>query len=542
MARTAILLFLSFVLATPTIESIAQDSVAENGIFAAAEAMAKRLDSFPEPNRSGWKQYLAWDQWGEPLLRGQLPDKELVQAILPKFYGFHEGLDEASFVRMRAELKSYVQGTDSPVAIGALPSFLLRIDKSVIDSRLNKKARTQHQHEETGNWIAGAWVTGEADFEGNVNAHVVPYQDQAAIEVRLKGQLLSPHTVAHSGRFQVHGSAVSRVEGVAYVFWEKGGLRATSPLLSVQTHSEVTGVNGPFPFRRIALRQAQKRQAQGEAEGAAIVNESVTQEFQKELAMEVAKVNEKLSDYEKSITLLKRLDVVPSEVTTAMVKDKLELGMRFSDSGADALPLREGGGERAFEIALHETFISAFPRKFLNGAWWSAEDFHRLQKDLSGAKSDETLLSTASHGWGARWDWREPVVTTISPEAIECELRFSQARMNDQWVKGGIAVSARFKPRTTEGKIDFQRISDVEVRARKQDSVLSTEEIAFYKSQFTFVCGDAIPLDRLSPPVGIGITALSLFSTSEVTLEKGWINLYFKKAEAKLPAILTSRK
>ena len=96
-------------------------------------------------------------------------------------------------------------------------------------------------------------------------------------------------------------------------------------------------------------------------------------------------------------------------------------------------------------------------------------------------------------------------MTTITAEAIECELRFSQARMNDLWVKGGIAVTARFKPRTINGKIDFQRISDVEIRARKQDAVLSTEEIAFYKSQFTFVCGDAIPLDRLSPPAGIGI-------------------------------------
>ena len=193
-----------------------------------------------------------------------------------------------------------------------------------------------------------------------MKAHVVPYQNQAAVEVRLTGQLVSPHTVAHSGKFQIHGSAVSQVEGVAYVLLEKGGMKATQPQISVQTHSQLSHADGPFPLRRIAMRVAQKRLPQGETEGAAIVNESVRTEFEKELAAEVAKVNEKLNDYEKSITLLKRLDVVPSDVTTAMVQDKFELGMRFTDSGADELPIRhEGEGERAFEIALHETFLSA---------------------------------------------------------------------------------------------------------------------------------------------------------------------------------------
>ena len=89
--------------------SQAQESRETNGLTGTALAMAKHLESFPEPNRGQWKLYFGWEQWGEPLSRQQLPDQEIVRAILPRFYGFFDGLDDPTFLRMRTELKSYVE-------------------------------------------------------------------------------------------------------------------------------------------------------------------------------------------------------------------------------------------------------------------------------------------------------------------------------------------------------------------------------------------------------------------------------------------------
>jgi hypothetical protein len=507
-------------------------------LFSAALDLQKHIDSMPEPTRRTWVKYLNWDAWGPMLLRNETPDRDTLSSVLPRFYGFSAGLDAVAMLRMRGELKSHLDGAEPPVVIGDLPSVYVRLDRAIVDNLLAKKSKTTERRQETGNWIAGAWVTGDAHASIGALARLVSHQEQAAIEVRVSGTIAAPNTISQSGRFHVHGSANSQVDGVVYLTWNEGKFQPGEPQLSVNTNSQLSHVDGPIPFRRLAMRVARKRQPQGEVEGAEIIRRSVIKEFKKELAEEVAQINQKVDEHGGKLAILKALDIVPNSISTALVNDKLELGLRYSDSGALQAPeSRRFKPDSAFDVTLHETVLSAFPRKFLKGDWWSAERFSELQRDISGKKLDEYFGEKTNEpvdGWGARWDWSEPVRTLITKEHIECRLAFSHARMGNQWTSGGLLVSAKFKPVSNEGQLAFQRIGEVDVKTKQPNTELSIEETAFYKKQFEEICGESIPVSSLSPPAGVSLTLLSLFTSSDAELEAEWMNMSFRRNDEKL--------
>lgn len=511
----------------PTEERAASESLA-----AAAEKMEARMSEFPELIASKWKAYYRWSEWGEPLARGETPPSEQLREVLPRFYGFFEGLDEPAFLQMREELKAHLEGTAPPQPIGSAPSLLLRFNRELVDSILQKKAETTHVHQQTGNWIAGAWVTGAAECRIDATAVLSPQQEPAAVLVKLDGIVWAPQTVAQSGRFRIYGSAQSRVQGEAELILQDGVFRATRPRVWVNTESRMHDVDGPRPFRRLAMRVAERRGRQGELEGAAIITKHVTEEAERRLQEEAEKLNAALGRYQGSLALLKRLDIVPSKVGASVVEDQLQFGMFFSDSGAEGLPAYEAPqGTPAVEVVLHESFLSAFPRKFLKGVWWTGADFEQLKSDLRGGGPTETFVATsemAPAAWGVRWDWRAPVTTRISGEEVECELRFSQFQFGQQRRREGLAVRAKFRPVAEGGQVAFRRVSSVEATSLKEGAPLSDEEKAFLERRFEEICGEAIPLSGLNPPTGAGVSALSLLTNSAVRVEEGWLRIGFQ--------------
>jgi hypothetical protein len=500
----------------------------------AAKQMDQYLQSLEQHSQAEWKKYFDWESWGPPLIQEQLPPADHLQTILPRFYGFRKGLDNAAFLRARAELKRYLDGSDIPTIIGKKPSLYIRMDKAVVNDSLAKRARLRDDHSYSQNHIAGAWVTGPTHSHTEVKAQLVPLQERAAIEVRLRGTVSSPQNVAQKGRFRVYGSSVSYADGVAYLILENGAFHATPPQVTVRTENQFSGFSAPPLLRRVARRQACKREPQGEAEGSEIVRREVIKEFSKELAEEVAEVNAKLDKYDTYMALLKAIDIAPSKIDTALVQDTLQLGLNFGDSGAEAAPApRALVKESPLEISMHQSFLTAFPRKFMKGAWWSEVEFDQLRKALAPLRENETLTAGAldNESWGARWDWVDPVSIEIRDGVVECKLAFSNARIKDQWVKAGLLLTAKFQPEASPGKIGFRRVGEVRIEAKKPNTELTAEEEAFFKRQFSVVCGDFIPLNNLNPAAGIAATAVSLFSTASMSIEDQWLNVSYRKLE-----------
>src|SRR5690349_9429661 len=82
------------------------------GLVTAAKAMDQYLQTLDQGTQARWKQQFTWDQWGPQLSREVMPERDDLEKALPKFYGLQEGLDQAEFLRMRAEIKSFLQGSD----------------------------------------------------------------------------------------------------------------------------------------------------------------------------------------------------------------------------------------------------------------------------------------------------------------------------------------------------------------------------------------------------------------------------------------------
>ena len=202
------------------------------GLSSAAVEMQSYLNSLPEPNQSGWKLYFDWEKWGPPLTQRQLPERKTLETVTPRFYGVYEGLEQPALIRMRKELRQFLDGAVPPDTATSQPALLIRFNQNLITAELNKYSRSRTDTRETGNWIAGAWVTGMAHSQMNITAQLAPLGDSAAVAVRVSGAISTPHNIAHKGSFQVHGSAESQLNGVAYLYYDNHAIRVTEPSIS----------------------------------------------------------------------------------------------------------------------------------------------------------------------------------------------------------------------------------------------------------------------------------------------------------------------
>lgn len=498
----------------------------------AASEMQKYIDSMPEPHKSDWKLYLDWEKWGPQLASGKSPGQKTLEEIHSRFYGVYDGLDQPTFLAVRDELQKFLKGSASPAPTGAHPALVLRFNQKLITAELDKVTRSRVDQRETGNWIVGAWVTGTAITEAHVSARLVQLGDAAAIEVRVHGNVNSPHNIAHNKSFQVHGSAKSQFEGVAYLVYDNHSVRITEPQFSVQTNSQLWSAQGPRLFSGIALRQAYKRQGQGESEGEQIIAVQGSQELKKDLAMEVNAVNEQISETSPYHVLLKRADLVPTTITTGLTSTAVQVGLQFL-SGASTLPppKRELSPELGFEIAMHESIANAFTANFLRGAWWSDQTFTQTQKELTGGNTNEMLIGSTPGRWSVRWDWERPLSAKVTPEAIEYQLTYSQARIDDRAIDEGLVVRARYRPTVTNWGLEFRRVGSVEISAKQANRQLPPEVAEFFTRKFSALFDETVFLDGLSPPAGGGWDGLAAYSISGVTLEDGWFTLQCRKAQ-----------
>jgi hypothetical protein len=280
----------------------------------------------------------------------------------------------------------------------------------------------------------------------------------------------------------------------------------------------------------LAYRRAQERRGQGEAEGEAIIAARATQEFKDELSAELRAANEQISEQGPYHVLLKRADLVPTQISTKLSASAVEVGMRFLGGAASAPPpARELPAESGFEVAMHESLVSAFTGNFLRGSWWTDQSFTRMQKDLTGGNTNEMLIGSTPQRWSVRWDWRQPLAAKITPEFIEYDLAFSKARIDERTLENGLRVKARFVPSVTRWGLEFRRLGNVEVRSLKPEQELAAEDAAFFTRKFSGLFDESVYLDGLSPPAGGGWDGLAAYMISGVRLEAGWFSLEARK-------------
>lgn len=520
--------------------ALESNGAAPQPLVSAANELQKHLTALPEPSRSDWKTYLSWDKWGEDLAQSRLPEREILESVTHRFYGVREGLEHPAMVTMRSELTRLLKHGAMHEAAASHPALLIRANPSLITDELAKFSRTRQDHRDMGAWIAGAWVTGKAHSDANVTAQLVPYQDAAAIEVRVRGTIDSPHTIARSGAFEVHGSAKSQLEGVSYLYLDGMQVRATEPRFSARTDSSVSHVDGPKPLRGIAKRKAHKKQDEGESEGARLVASQATEELQKELDVEVRKANAELSEQGKYPILMKRTDLAPTLIKTGLSSGAVQVGFGFPGAGADQLPnLGELSPQTPLEVSMHESLLAAFAANFVRGSTWTDADFSRMQRELTGTNANEMLIGATPHRWSARWDWDEPIQVKVTPEGLHYQLQFSRARIDDREINASFSVKASYQPVSKRWGIEFHRIGTTDIRIIHPNHSFSDKDAQFVAQKFSALFGEIVFLDGLSPPHGGGWDGLAAFAISGVRLQPGW--MIISSRQAPTPPIAISK-
>lgn len=496
------------------------------GLVAATKELDSLFAAMPEPNRSGWRRYLKWESWGPPILAGQQPDRIALENATAQFFGVHEGLETPALLRMREAMVRYLGDKESSSNIGLHPAVVVRVRQDLLSAELEKMATTRVEVKDTGNWIAGAWVTGQAQCQMNVAAKLASYRGQAAIEVRMEGTIEAPQTVAQKGRFSVFGSAESQLRGTAYLYLENDLIRISQPEFIANTQSQISSVDGPRLLRGIAERQAHKMLAHGESESSQLIASQASQEFKQELEAEIAKSTTSQASWDLYQQLLKRSDLAPTQIVTSLADQSVVLGIQFPASGAKAPPSETPLADGAVaEISMHESLLGAISSNFVRGAWWTDVDFARLQKELTGSNANELLIGATPTRWSVRWDWNTPVDERITNAALEYRLRFSGAKIDERDVTTPFLIIAKYKPAATRWGLEFARVGEIELLA---EGPMPKGDEQLLLRKFGGLFTDLVYLDGISPPAGGGWDDVARYATNGVRLEEGWFRIDFR--------------
>ena len=552
-----------------------------NEVYFATFALQTYLNAASVETREGWKTYLQWKAWAAPLLEQGKWEWDAMSHASSLLYAVKPGLDAQPFIRVRHAFESalgyvfavrnyggqmaheyavrsrrlsellaadqcrldeidalavwFASVGQSPALVEALRStfsksnVVMRVNPALVKKALEEFNKQESSSKQSVNQIQGAQVVGMNYVTNEASASLVNVGDEARVRIHVKGVVNSPCNAATKGPATVYGSAVSHFTAYADVYWTGVKFAYTTPVAQARTYSQTSSVAAPIIIRRIALNQASKKQAAGEAESAQIVEREAVEEMTKQLAPAVEQLNKQTGEM---IAFAHQAGINSKNWRSQVYSDAIEVGTILSPMsglGARSLETPSLAPGEEMGLSFHQSAVGGTLRPILGGSSWTDLQFASLQKELIGMNSKEFMIGATPERWSVVWDWLSPVILSIEPEGITFRYRFSSVQMDGKNYTSPVELHARFEVVPTNLGVEFRRNSEVEAAAMQAGRELDAGLKAVLERKFAGLFEKVFYLDGIQFPSGGDFDALSKLELSSVKLGHGWMHVSVKQ-------------
>jgi hypothetical protein len=548
-------------------------------LAAAITAFDVQLDAQSARERAEWHAYLNWSEWAAPSPSADAWNIEAMKRIASRLYTAEQGFENARIIDLRTALADYLtleeailesrgdpleefrdrvgrleQAANSkffdyaelesaawwlaatrqaPAALAeiraahAQPAIVLQVHRDLIDAKLDQFEQESRQQRTNRHRIQGATVVGTSNVASRTVAQLLDRSDEARLRIVTTGHVHAPHNVASTDRVRVASSSTGQFTVSADLFWNGERLVATAPQATADLRSTIKSIDAPRLIRRAAARRVAGSRASAEAEGASLIEEQAARDMSARLAAAVERLNHKAEGF---LNLLTRTGNKAARWTTRVRADSVHIGYTppsVARIGARPHELPPLVGDETLGLSIHDSGVEGVVRPLLAGKIWTDANFAMLQRELTGANSEELMIGLEPGRWSAQWNWRHPVRIHFTPEKATVRYRFSRSEIDGASYDAPFEVRAEMQVVANPIGLEMHLLQPATVVSLDPDDPLPPHFQSFLEHKFRGLFGESFCLDGLQFPAGGALDGMSAFRVASASLESNWVHLRY---------------
>jgi hypothetical protein len=529
--------------------------------------------------RDGWREFLGWDGWAQPLLASGTWRPDEMRRCSKRFYAAQEGLEHPLVVNLREALNEYLEcdeairaargdmngeyhrrlaqlrkasSADSspfaeleaaawwlsatgqaPEALAEVrlrfsgPAIIGQIHRDIVEAKLGAFESTAEERRSTRKQINGATVVGVANVQSHAAAELFDAPSDIRLRVLARGDVDAPHNVATSGRVRIATSSRATFTALADVYWDGRQFTSTDPQVTADLRSTIRGIDAPRLLRRAAARRAYGGRASAEAEAESLVERDVAASMSERLATVVAKLNHKSEGF---LNFLARTGTTAVRWETRLRPTSVQIGyLPPSPTGLSAEPHEPPPleGDETIGLSFHDSALEGLLRPQLAGAEWKDVNFSMLQRELTGGNSEEFMIGLDPQRWSVAWSWRTPVRIHFRADCAVVRFRFSRVEIDGAAYDRPFEVRAELEASATPEGHELRTRGAARVESLDAENPLPPHFQAFLERKFRSMFSPRFYLDGLQFPAGGALDGMSSYRAVGARLEPHWIHLRY---------------
>lgn len=546
---------------------------------AAVAAFDAQLTAQGDATRGDWHRYLKWSGWASSLLAGESADVPAMERVSWRLYSANAGFENPQIVALRNAQAAYLaferaiaEGGDdlpgehqrrlsrlrqalaaepldyaeleaaaswlavlrqAPAALEAVraqfsgPVIVLLVHRDLVEEKLNQFQNSSSEVRPTSQSVQGATVRGMATVESNTTARLLDGPGEVRLRVSTRGSVDAPHNVANAGRVRVASSASSQFTVTADVYWNGEKLTATRPRAAADTRSRIKHISAPLLVRRAAARRVNGSRASAEAAGSSRIEREAAAAMSDQLATAVEKLNKKSEGFLNFVT---RTGNKAARWQTRVTGDSVQVGYApptFAAVGSLPHAMPPFAGEETLGLSIHDGGIEGILRALVAGKVWTDANFSQLQRELTGANSEELMIGLDPGRWSAQWDWRYPVRIHFTPEHATVRYRFARAEIDGAAYDAPFEVTATMQIVAHPLGFKMKLLAPAALASLDASHPLPPHFQSFLEKKFRGLFGEEFHLDGMQFPAGGALDGMSAFRVASVYMEPNWVHLRY---------------
>lgn len=528
-----------------------------------------------------WSQWLSLDDLKSELTRSD-PDPAALRRVQVRFYRNDPGLEMPAFLAVRENLRSFL--TAIGYAAGAEPAeqfrgkieelsqCLVRLDTLASDedsqqageiaqwleqlspqgAELAEQVRSRYSRPNgfvqisgrfinslmeqnvteqrfISNVVMGNLTQGPAYTSGQVSFAVVPSQDRAALEVRLRGVTSSPANVAQRNRISIYSSATTSLAADKRVLMSEHGLTLLPAAAACRTDARIQDIQANRRLiERIAWRRATQILPQAEQAASRQAEAEAASGLDQRAGEALSGVNDMFCQQIRAP--LVRLNALPALWRFWTDHEHVRMTLVQSSDSQLSAATKPPAIPAAYDLAFcgHESMINNLCESMLGGRPIQDQAWLDLMNLLTGAEPRHLWVHDRTERWSVTMAQKRPVRVQFQDDRLGITLRLAALTRDGKQSAEDVEIETRFLLRTTEDGPALVREGDVEIRYLGRTDAHQEDNRVFLARKFGAVFPAELHFNGLVPPAGGSLGRLRALDLSRFQAVDGWLTVGYQ--------------
>jgi hypothetical protein len=544
--------------------------------------LQRTLSNSPSEYEQGWKAYLKWNDLTQAASDEKAADARILRAIQERMTRNHQGLEIASFVRVRDRLRDFGnaleanrQGKSGDAytqvindlaeryerfqqqpnstdlaemgrdlswlhSTGREPELVAEIQREfsapnvevLASSGFLARAATRpvNQTSSVTDVILKTRIHGTAHMVGHTSVTPAESWQRGLLCLNLTGTVCS-NNIGVNGPATLHTTGITTVNAVKPILFDINGLTLLPATANCTTSTNIHSIETRSRIvEKMAWKRAGKQQSEAEAIASDHAEARIARQLDEEVARQLADANVQFENKVRKPAV--RRGVWPQDTQVSSNSSGVMLRMLHGGAGKLAAPGTPPSMTRSHDVTVkaHESAVANLSSELVGGFELTDENVVQLLKENNREIPEELKITDESEPWSITFARYAPVAVKFDANqihiAVRCD-RFTKGKNEDgtpdQEINTPVEIAANYK--LYQGPLGLLLVRDGEVTVdfvgQKKLTAMQVATKTFLKRKFNSVFKADIAGEGITLPGALA--AQGKMTVREVATHAGWI-------------------